>query len=200
MAGIFRKFAIMNNVSTVISTVNGGHLYQSGPSKYDPLDPSKIKILGYGLPGAHYELVANHMTWNKNFIDKNLPSDAKKITILRNPATLFESSWKYYYTVFNQKVLGAERLKLTDSVGQVQQLNRLIENANQFYENALKMRRDQYRHILRTQLASFGYKDVFMHDLDRLAPSKNLYRNFEEEDHLRHFNKQIQGPNSKVDT
>lgn len=172
MAGIFRKFAIMNNVSTVISTVNGGHLYQSGSSKYDPLDPSKIKILGYGLPGAHYELVANHMTWNKNFIDKNLPSDAKKITILRNPATLFESSWKYYYTVFNQTVLGAERLKLTDSVGQVQQLNRLIENANQFYENALKMRRDQYRHILRTQLASFGYEDVFMHDLDRLVPCK----------------------------
>merc|ERR1712131_372659 len=55
MAGIFRKFAIMNNVSTVISTVNGGHLYQSGPGKYDPLDPSKVKILGYGTPGAHYE-------------------------------------------------------------------------------------------------------------------------------------------------
>ena len=105
MAGIFRKFAIMNNVSTLLSTATGGHLYQSGVAQYDPLDPSKVKILGYGLPGAHYELVANHMTWNKNFIDKNFPSDAKKITILRNPATLFESSWKYYYTVFNQNVL-----------------------------------------------------------------------------------------------
>ena len=167
MAGIFRKFAIMNNVSTVISSGTGGHLYGKGGSKYDPLDPSKIPILGFGQPGAHYELVANHMTWNKDFIDKNLPFNAKKITILRNPATLFESSWKYYYTVFNQPVLGVQRLKLTDSVGQVEQLNRLIENANQFYENALKMRKDQYRHILRTQLASFGYKDVFVHDLDR---------------------------------
>ena len=174
MAGIFRKFAIMNNVSTLLSTATGGHLYQSGVAQYDPLDPSKVKILGYGLPGAHYELVANHMTWNKNFIDKNFPSDAKKITILRNPATLFESSWKYYYTVFNQKILGAQRLKLTDSVGQVQQLNKLIENANQFYENALKMNRNQYRHILRTQLASFGYKDAFVHDLDRLVPYKTL--------------------------
>ena len=36
----------------------------------------------------------------------------------------------------------------------------------------LKMKRNQYRHILRTQLASFGYKDVFKHDLDRLLPSK----------------------------
>ena len=133
MVGIFHKFDIMNNVSTILSTVNGGHLYQSGSSKYDPLDPTKVKILRYGLPGAHYELVWNHMTWNKNFIDKNFTSNGKKTTILRNPATLFESSWKYYYAVFNQTLLGAQRLKLTDSIGQVQQLNRLIENANQFY-------------------------------------------------------------------
>ena len=168
MAGIFRKFAIMNNVSTILSSAEGGHLYQSGSNQYAPLDPERTKVLGYGLPGSHYELVANHMTWSRKFIEQNLPSDVKKITILRNPATLFESSWKYYYTVFDQKALGVPRLSLTDSEGQVKQLNRLIENPNLFYDKALKMDKRQYRHILRTQLASFGYADVFKHDLDRL--------------------------------
>ena len=43
----------------------------------------------------------------------------------------------------------------------------LIENTYEFYENVLKMKKNQYRHILRSQLASFGYIDAVLHDLDR---------------------------------
>ena len=103
MAGIFRKFAIMNNVSTLIAERFGGHLYQGGHNQYNPLNPKFVDIIGYGLPGTHYELVANHMTWNRNFIEEILPPDTKKITILRNPVSLFESSWKYYYKTFDQE-------------------------------------------------------------------------------------------------
>ena len=80
-----------------------GHLYQGGYNQYLPLNPKSVLIIGYGLPGTHYGLVANHMTWNRNFIEDNLPPDTKKITILRNPVSLFESSWKYYYNTFDQE-------------------------------------------------------------------------------------------------
>ena len=71
--------------------------------------------------------------------------------------------------------LGVERLELTDSLGQMKQLKILIENTYQFYENVLKMKKNQYRHILRSQLTSFGYIDAVLHDLDRYdLPSKDL--------------------------
>ena len=103
MAGIFRKFAIMNNISTMLGERFGGHLYQGGYNQYLPLNPKSVPIIGYGLPGTHYGLVANHMTWNQNFVENNLPPDTKKITILRNPVSLFESSWKYYYNTFDHE-------------------------------------------------------------------------------------------------
>lgn len=63
--------------------------------------------------------------------------------------------------------MGVKRLELSDSIGQMKQLKNLIENTYEFYENVLKMRKDQYRHILRSQLTSFGYIDAVLHDLDR---------------------------------
>ena len=107
MAGIFRKYAIMNNVSTVLSTRPGGHLYGTGGQRdqlymYSPLTADLVPIIGIDYPGAHYELLANHMTYNKKFIDKWFDKKVtKKITILRNPVTLLVSSWKYYYKVFH---------------------------------------------------------------------------------------------------
>ena len=105
MAGIFRKYAIMNNVSTILSTRTGGHLYGSGRRgelyQYSPLTPDLVPIIGIDYPGAHYELLANHMTYNKDFIDKWFDSKVtKKITILRNPVSQLVSSWKYYYKIF----------------------------------------------------------------------------------------------------
>lgn len=66
-----------------------------------------------------------------------------------------------------EEKLGVERLELSDSLGQMKQLKMLIENTYEFYENVLKMKRNQYRHILRSQLTSFGYIDAVLHDLDR---------------------------------
>ena len=73
IAGILRRYALLNGLSALLSTANinihGGHLYsKDGQNKYDPVNEG-IKMLGYGLPGAHFELIANHMTWNKSFVD-----------------------------------------------------------------------------------------------------------------------------------
>ena len=70
-------------------------------------------------------------------------------------------------SALNEEKLGVERLDLSDSLGQMKQLKMLIENTYQFYENVLKMKKNQYRHILRPQLTSFGYIDAVLHDLDR---------------------------------
>jgi galactosylceramide sulfotransferase len=181
MAGIFRKFAIMNNVSTLIGTSPGGHMYRSGVSyyyypidiltfyvkgkKYAPINGKDVKLVGYGLPGAHFDLAANHMTWNSTFIANNFPKNTKKITILRNPATLFESSWKYYYILMKNPIWGGKR---KGAEAQTKQLYELIESPNKFYQDALKMNPNSYRHILRTQLASFGFGDqVYDRDLSK---------------------------------
>ena len=71
----------------------------------------------------------------------------------------------------NEEKIEVERLELSDSVNQMKQLKMLIENAYQFYENVLKMKKNQYRHILRPQLTSFGYIDAVIHDLDRFVLS-----------------------------
>ena len=77
VAGILRRYALLNNLSTLLATANvnayGGHLYYHGtPDKY-ALVSDRIKMTGYGLPGAHYELIATHMTWNKSFVDSQVP-------------------------------------------------------------------------------------------------------------------------------
>ena len=166
MAGIFRKFAIMNNVSTLFSIHKSGHLYQTGPSQYLPLDETKIKMLGFDLPGAHYEMITNHMTWNETFIRTYMPKNATKITILRNPATLLESSWKYYYIVFKNSIAGWDKRK--GDKAQTEQLKKLLDNPAKFYTDSLKMKPNMYRHILRPEFASFGFGDeLYRRDLDK---------------------------------
>ena len=62
-------------------------------------------MLGFDLPGAHFEMIATHMTWNRTFVDKYFPS-RKTFTILRDPTTLLESSWKYYYILMRNSIAG----------------------------------------------------------------------------------------------
>lgn len=47
-------------------------------------------------PGECFNIVCNHMRFNPVEVAKLLPSDAVYITILRDPAQLFESSFHYY--------------------------------------------------------------------------------------------------------
>ncbi|KAL0965657.1 hypothetical protein UPYG_G00284080 [Umbra pygmaea] len=48
-------------------------------------------------PGACFNIVCNHMRFNVHEVAKLLPADAAYITILRDPAELFESSYHYYH-------------------------------------------------------------------------------------------------------
>jgi len=168
MAGIFRKYALMNNVSTVLSNRQGGHLYGHGKKHdkypYSPLTSELVPMLGMEYPGAHYELLANHMTYNKKFIDKWFdPTKTKKLTILRNPVSLLVSSWKYYYSIFKHP----DWPKKKTTQDQAQQLYDLISNPLHFFDEAKRMDKQQYRHILRTQVSSFGYQRVYDRDLSK---------------------------------
>ena len=121
-------------------------------------------MLGFDLPGAHYEMIATHMTWNKTFVDKYFPS-RKTITILRDPTTLLESSWKYYYILMSNPTVWKKEPSQTS---QAHQLYQLLENPSKFYNDTLKMKPSSYRHVLRSQMASFGFgKKTYEHNLDR---------------------------------
>ncbi|XP_028980749.1 galactosylceramide sulfotransferase isoform X2 [Esox lucius] len=47
-------------------------------------------------PGACFNILCNHMRFNEYEVAKLLPADAAYITILRDPAELFESSFHYF--------------------------------------------------------------------------------------------------------
>ena len=173
MAGIFRKYALMNNVSTMLSSHIGGHLYGHGKLHnmyhYSPLTKYLVPILGIDYPGAHYELLANHMTYNKKFIDQWFdPTKTKKLTILRNPVTLLLSSWKYYYSTFKHP----RWPKSKSTQEQAQQLYDLLSNPLEFFDEVKRMDKAQYRHILRTQVSSFGYDKVYDRDLSKELVNK----------------------------
>ena len=110
------------------------------------------------------------MTWNKSFVD-SIISPRKTITILRDPTTLLESSWKYYYTVFKNK----NWEKHEEAKDRTEQLYKMLENPNKFYNETLSMGENAYRYILRNQLASFGFgAEVYNRNLDRHTVSQWL--------------------------
>ena len=47
------------------------------------------------------------------------------------------------------------------------QLYELIANPLHFFDEAKRMDKKQYRHILRTQISSFGYSEVYDRDLSK---------------------------------
>ena len=173
MAGIFRRYAIMNNVSTLLSTRFGGHLYsQNAYHTYDPIHPKHVKMIGQNLPGAHYELVTNHMTYNQPFINRMFPN-AKKISILRNPVSHLKSSWTYYYKLFANN---PHWEKVESEARQIMQLFEYLGNPLKFQYQALQLPKTAYRHLLRSQLASFGYHDkVFSQNLGKELVSKWIH-------------------------
>lgn len=50
-------------------------------------------------PGECFNIICNHMRFDRAEVAKLLPLDAAYFTILRDPADLFESSFHYYYGV-----------------------------------------------------------------------------------------------------
>ena len=104
----------------VLSELPGGHLFWPA-NNYKIFSPNEHSALGWGRPGAHYEILANHMTWNETFIETTLPK-ATKVTILRNPTTLLASSWKYYYISIDKA-----KNKVTTADQKERNLNELLQ-------------------------------------------------------------------------
>ncbi|XP_037834121.1 galactosylceramide sulfotransferase isoform X3 [Kryptolebias marmoratus] len=63
-------------------------------------------------PGMCFNIICNHMRFNATEVAKVLPTDASYITILRDPAELFESSFHYFGRLvpFTWKVPGDDKL------------------------------------------------------------------------------------------
>ncbi|XP_038145908.1 galactosylceramide sulfotransferase [Cyprinodon tularosa] len=64
-------------------------------------------------PGMCFNIICNHMRFNAAEIEKLLPLDTTYITILRDPAELFESSFHYFGRLapFTWKIPGDNKLK-----------------------------------------------------------------------------------------
>ncbi|KAM3610546.1 uncharacterized protein V6R79_005463 [Siganus canaliculatus] len=63
-------------------------------------------------PGMCFNVICNHMRFNAPEVGKLLPLDTSYITILRDPAELFESSMHYFHKVvpFTWKIPGDDKL------------------------------------------------------------------------------------------
>ena len=49
LAGILRKYALLNNMTSLLSCSTGGHLYHRGGKKHAPVnDDGTIQMMGYG--------------------------------------------------------------------------------------------------------------------------------------------------------
>ena len=54
-------------------------------------------MIGFGRPGAHFDMIHNHMTWNEKFVKDHMPIDTFKFSIIRHPVSHLTSSWKYFF-------------------------------------------------------------------------------------------------------
>ena len=54
-------------------------------------------VIGFGRPGAHFDMIHNHMTWNEKFVKDHMPNDTFKFSIIRHPVSHLTSSWKYFF-------------------------------------------------------------------------------------------------------
>ena len=54
-------------------------------------------MIGHGRPGAHFDMIHNHMTWNEKFVNDHMPNDTFKFSIIRHPVSHLTSSWKYFF-------------------------------------------------------------------------------------------------------
>ncbi|KAG9261986.1 galactosylceramide sulfotransferase [Astyanax mexicanus] len=74
-----------------------------------PFHRSQVKDYG---PGVCFNIICNHMRFNEVEVAKVLPGDTSYITILRDPAELFESSFHYFGRLvpFTWKISGEDKL------------------------------------------------------------------------------------------
>ncbi|XP_037535887.1 galactosylceramide sulfotransferase [Nematolebias whitei] len=63
-------------------------------------------------PGMCFNIICNHMRFNASEVEKVLPTDTSYITILRDPAELFESSFHYFGRLvpFTWKIPGDDKM------------------------------------------------------------------------------------------
>ncbi|XP_062873805.1 galactosylceramide sulfotransferase [Trichomycterus rosablanca] len=83
-------------------------------SRNDFFYPSSFhhsQVRDYG-PGMCFNIMCNHMRFNEAEVAKVLPADTSYITILRDPAELFESSFHYFGRLvpFTWKISGDDKL------------------------------------------------------------------------------------------
>nr|XP_015797251.2 galactosylceramide sulfotransferase [Nothobranchius furzeri]XP_054600295.1 galactosylceramide sulfotransferase [Nothobranchius furzeri] len=76
-------------------------------------------------PGECFNIVSNHMRFNHQEVATLLPPDAVYVTILRDPADLFESAFHYYHRV----------IPLTWSIGGENKLVEFLNNPLAFYSS-----------------------------------------------------------------
>lgn len=78
---------------------------------YYPSFFDRNQVKGY-QPGVCFNIVCNHMRFQYEEVRKLLPADALFVTVLRDPAYLFESSFHYFGGIIplTWKVLGDDKL------------------------------------------------------------------------------------------
>ncbi|KAF4074235.1 hypothetical protein AMELA_G00237350 [Ameiurus melas] len=72
----------------------------------------RTQVKDYG-PGMCFNIMCNHMRFNEAEVAKVLPADTTYITILRDPAELFESSFHYFGRLvpFTWKISGGDKME-----------------------------------------------------------------------------------------
>lgn len=75
-------------------------------------------------PGQCFNIICNHMRFDRREVAKLLPPDAAYITILRNPVDLFESSFHYYH----------KTVPLLWTLWEKNKLPQFLEHPQRFYD------------------------------------------------------------------
>ncbi|CBY14907.1 unnamed protein product [Oikopleura dioica] len=176
LATIFSRNCFIHNRSMLLTKQNiGSHLYPYGGEPAGlPFNPSLNGIIGWQKQSKQYDFVVNHMTYNFTFADEYLPS-AKKISILRHPASLMTSTWKYYFNslVTEKNVRDIFPTLRNDTTGKerVTSLYRILADPIVFYEKSMTVNgkgpAKWKRHLLRPQLFSFMGPEVLKMNLDK---------------------------------
>lgn len=87
-----------------------------------PLPFQVSQVNGY-RPGDCFNIICNHMRFNHQEVAKLLPADTVYISILRDPADVFESAFHYYHSV----------IPLTWAIGKKDKLDKFLASPHTFY-------------------------------------------------------------------
>lgn len=85
---ILLRFGQKNNLKFAFPKGRNDFFYPS---------PFKVSWVGDYRPGDCFNIVCNHMRFNRHEVAKLLPPDTVYISILRDPADVFESAFHYYH-------------------------------------------------------------------------------------------------------